>query len=183
MQAYSGFGGIFVVSLKCCILQVMGKKQSIQIDESKLKENVFCDKLQIPVTEVHDINTYIRDSEGLPTKKVYYLERQQYAKLFYCDGAKDKIYKLSPAAKSLFLYVLHHLEHGKDWVIIDRKLYMQKNGISSINTVKKAISELWSVNLINPTAAYPNLVYWINPKYFFCGNRTKKYPDNLIIKG
>lgn len=153
-----------------------------EIDESKLTKNIFIGKLSVPVTEITDLHKYVLGSDGVKTQKVYHIERQQYVKVYYADGAKEIVYKLSPAGKCLFLFIIHHLETGKDWFVFDRGLYMQKNGIKSINTVKGALTELWDAELICPTAAYPNTVYWINPKYFFCGNRPKRYPDNLDIK-
>lgn len=152
------------------------------IDENRLKNNIFKGSLKFPVTEITDLKKYLLDSDGVAVSKVYYIERQQYVKVFYTDGAKEILYKLSPAGKCLFLFIIHHLESGKDWFILDRSLYMQKNKIKSINTVKKAITELWDANLISPTAVYPNVVYWINPQYFYCGNRPMNYPDGRVIK-
>ena len=69
-----------------------------------------------------------------------------------------------------FIYVL---APGKDYIYLNKKLYMQESGISSINTIKTALSGLIDNKIIalSPVKDY----YYINPLYFYSGSRVKKY--------
>jgi hypothetical protein len=54
---------------------------------------------------------------------------------------------------------------------------MQENKISSLNTYKDAIKELIKYGFVNSTTVQD--VYWINPEFFFKGDRLKKYSSNV----
>jgi len=150
-----------------------------KVDESKLKRNPFSESLKIPVTRVVEPNKFV-DKDGVLQPIEYYIEREESVKIYYADGSKKLIQGLSPAGKVLYLFILYHLENGKDWFVLNRPLFLSQTNTGSVNTLKKALIELQEETIISPTTQKD--VYWINPKLFFCGNRAMKYKDNVEIK-
>jgi hypothetical protein len=156
---------------------------AFEINEDLIKGNVFCETLKIPVTKVYDFKRFKAGSDGLVMPDSYCIERQASTRIYHTKGSKEMVNSFSAAALCLYGYIVNNLELNKDYIVIDRKAYMRWAGISSINTVKKAITELWQCNFIAPVPAYPKLVYFVNPKYVFNGNRLAKFPNNLDVRG
>ena len=156
----------------------MKKRQ--EIDESKLIGNPYISKLVIEATKVVESGMYINDQNGVPQPVERLIEKQKYAKVFYCTGCKERVYNLSAGAKSLYLYIIYNLKANKDWIHINREWYMSKNGIKSINTNKDAVKELSRYEFLCLNAEYKDL-FWINPALFFTGDRIKKFRDRVII--
>ena len=151
----------------------------ITVDESKLKRNPFSESLKIAVTRMVEPSKFM-DKDGVMQPVEYYIEREESVKIYYADGSKSLIQGLTPAGKVLYLFILYHLETGKDWFVLNRALFMSQTKTGSVNTLKKALIELQEQSVIVPTTQRD--VYWINPKLFFCGNRVTKYKDNLVVK-
>jgi hypothetical protein len=103
-----------------------------------------------------------------------------HTKVFDQVGAKALVCSLSIRAKELYLHVMYSLVSGQDIIWIHRDRYMELYGIKSVNTYKDAVRDLSDKLLIYPHASLKD-VYWINPHYFFKGNRQSKYPNNLVI--
>lgn len=156
-------------------------KKVIKIDPNKMKVNPYAEALSIDVTRVTNASQH-NIVDGIIHPVCYDVERKQSVRIFYDLLYKNKIAKLSSSAQRMFIYILCNLEQGQDWVYINKDKYMQKNGLTSVNTARKGISELWDNGFIAPTAAYPNDVYWINPAIFFSGSRIAKYPTKLKVK-
>lgn len=157
-------------------------KKLIVVDESRMKVNPFTASLKIPVSKIVDGKQWRSDLDGVMHPVEYLWEREQSTKIYYSKDCRKLVYNLSPAGKSLYLFVLYNLETNQDHIVLNKDNYMKKNDIKSINTYKKAVSELWDNGFITPSSAYPKDVFWINPNLFFNGNRISKYPDNLEIK-
>ena len=87
--------------------------------------------------------------------------------------------KLTAGSKSLLLWLIFEMDYNEDYIWINKTRYMEENDISSINTYKKAITELTRYCVIYPMLGKRN-VYWINPRLMFNGNRITKYPDSVI---
>ena len=104
-----------------------------------------------------------------------------YTKMFDQAGAKALVASLSVRAKELYLHIMYSLDSGQDIIWIHRGRYMELYGIRSINTYKDAVKDLSDKLFIYPHASIRD-TYWINPHYFFKGNRQSKYPNNLIIE-
>lgn len=156
-------------------------KKVIKIDENRLKVNPFVEALSIDVTRVvNDSQHNIVD--GVLHPVCYDVERKQSARIFYDLFYKDKMSQLSSSAQRMLIYILCNLQQGQDWVYVNKDRYMQKNGLTSVNTARKGLTELWDNGFISPTAAYPNDVYWINPTIFFSGSRIAKYPTKVKVK-
>lgn len=157
-------------------------KKILEIDESKLTNNPLAQGLKIPVTRIYDDKRLKPDRDGIMLPIFHHLERQQCVKIYYTPKLKKALIKLSPGAKDLFTFILTSLESSIDYVILDKEKYMHTYKISSVNTFKKAVSELCINAFIYRTEQYPKDVFWINPNFYFCGSRVNKYPNNLSLK-
>lgn len=153
-----------------------------EIDESKLGSNIFVNKLTIDVTKVYNHNKHKPSKSGVMLPETHFIDRTPNTKLFHAQGIKDSVYGLDNPSKSLLLFILLNLQSGKDYIRINRQHFMNKHGIKSENTYRAALKDLCLKEFIYPTIPYPKEVFWINPSLFFCGNRTTKYPDNLVVK-
>jgi len=157
----------------------MKKRQ--EIDQTKLINNPFASKLCIEATAVVESKMFVRDEktgEDIPVERL--VEKAKSTRIYQSAGCKDRVYNLSAAAKSLYLYLLYNVEVNKDWIYLNREWYMKKNTIKSINTYKEAMKELCRYEFMTPTAEYKD-VFWINPQLFFNGNRIRKYPKRVVV--
>ena len=77
------------------------------------------------------------------------------------------------------MWVLQELVENKDFFWLNKTRYKEESGMSH-NTYKNAVDELQLYGLLAATI-YSD-VFWINPHYFFFGNRVKKYPESVYIK-
>lgn len=162
----------------------MTKKESF--DESKLIVNPFVENLEIPVTMVIDTAVKSKTKPVFNTgdfqvwdNNKYYIEKTQSTSIYYSDYSKDRVYNLSDKAKSLYLFLLYNVKRGKDFIQLNREVYMKKNNIKSGTTVIEAIKELMRYGFIVNTEFQS--VYWINPALFFSGSRIQKYPEKTRI--
>jgi hypothetical protein len=73
---------------------------------------------------------------------------------------------------------MFEIDAGEDYLWINRERCLTENDIS-LNTYKKAIDELIKNGLITYTTVKD--IYWINPNFFFHGDRVRKYKDNVKI--
>ncbi len=136
--------------------------------------NPFLASLSIKVNRMKTDNVHKNtgkphemEFEATPLTKVYILAKNR----------KDAC-GLTPAAKSLFVWVLFELDKTKDYIWLNKKRFMKENNIRSPKTVRAAIVELSSCNFINRMEANKQY-YWINPSVFFHGSRINRYPDNI----
>lgn len=150
-----------------------------KIDPEKLKNNPLVNEdFRIVVNKMIDEKSFKREDDLL-VHKDYEMEKESITKVYTLPLYRKLVSTLSPRAKSLFLWLLYEIESGKDYIWINKYRYMEENDISSINTYKESIVDLIVPNIICATI-YPD-VYWINPRYFFNGNRMNKYQDHVEI--
>lgn len=157
-------------------------KKLQEIDESKMVLNPFLGTLQIEATKLTDSNIFIIDEDGIPVPASNLIEKQKFTKVYHCTGCKERVYNLSPSAKSLYLYLIYNVDANKEWLRINVDWYMKKNGVKSINTYKTAMRELCRYMFIHQSPDYKD-VFWVNPELFFHGNRITRFPNNVIVKG
>lgn len=134
------------------------------------------------VVEVNSItfkDQYKKDSSGLLLPVNTEVENVPYTKVYVTSSRRIIISGLSPSAKELYLWIFFEIEHGKDALWINKDRFMLENH-TSLNTYKKALDELIRYALLAFTVVKD--VYWINPDFFFKGNRIEKYPDNIVLK-
>jgi hypothetical protein len=155
----------------------MQKYKKPKFDYNKLGVNPCASSsLIITVNEIAFKDFYMQDEDGilLPAKKE--VEATPFTKLYVTAERRLIVAKLSPAAKELFLWVMLELDSGKDALWINKDRFMEENN-TSLNTFKKAIDELIRYAFLAYTVVRE--VYWINPDFFFKGDRISKYPKNI----
>jgi hypothetical protein len=149
-----------------------------KFEESDLGTNIFISYLQIPVSHFPAKNEYVKDDEGILVNKEVDVEYTPYTKVYQKSNLRLIIAGLTDKSKSLYLWITYELDSNKDYLWINVPRYMEENKLSSLTTYYNAIKELqrWNI-MVNTTVKG---VYWINPEYFFRGNRIEKYPNNLV---
>lgn len=131
--------------------------------------NPFENSLEVRVRKGY--NKRIRN--GVEVKEEWEAEYDPYTKVYEVKGYKANMMNLPIRSKEMLLYLIHSINGGQDWIWIDRVDYMQKNGISSVNTYSSCLKVLCERGYISRHTKTD--VYWINPQLFFKGNRVKKY--------
>ena len=160
-------------------IKKMTRAKRPTINEEKLKNNPLVkEDFQIIINKMIDEKSFKRE-EDILVHNDYQMEKETVTKIYTNPLYRRHISSLSSRAKSLFLWIMYEIESGKDFIWINKSRYMEENNLSSINTYKESIIDLTVPNIICPTI-YPD-VYWINPRYFFSGNRMTKYKDHLIL--
>ena len=154
----------------------MQKYKKPKFDYRDLGINPCRNNLKIPVAYLEFKDSFQVDEQGdwLNTKKR--VDNSPNCKLYTSSLNRKLVSKLSPCGKELYLWIMYEIEVGKEALWINRDRYLEENE-TSINTYKKAIEELIKNAIIAYTVVKD--VYWINPSYFFSGDRLKMYPDCL----
>lgn len=147
-----------------------------EFKESDLGINPHVGILQVPIVDVSIDGQFKTDSEGIHLPAIAKMEYTPFTKLFSKREHRLIISRCTPAAKSLYLWIMYEIEVSKDYIWINKHRYL-KETLTSLNTFKKALTELHRYSLITPTTIKD--VYWINPEYFFKGSRITKYSKNL----
>jgi len=147
--------------------------------DSNLGVNPFCTSLEIQVRKV-STRQYVKDEEhGIMVNNIVLLETTPITKLYATAERRDLVKVLSGTSSKLLLLVMYNLEPGCDHIRIIRKNYMQSLSVKSEITFRTALNELIRYGMLSPTVKQE--VYWINPDFFFQGNRVKKYPNHRKI--
>lgn len=155
----------------------MNKVSKTEYTDKELGTNPCQTSLVIPVNEIPFKNQYKRDGdELLPVVGV--LEVTPFVRVYATAEHRKIVCALSPAASKLLLWVMYDIKHGKDAIWINKDRLMHECSIS-LNTYKKALEELIRYALFAYTIKRD--VYWINPEFFFKGDRVKKYPKCVLI--
>lgn len=117
-------------------------------------------------------------SQYVPLIIIPYSVEEDICCLYTHHSYRKHIAKMSPNAKSLFLWLMYDITTGDEVIWINSIRYMKESSVA-INTFKKSITELCKAAVIYPIENLQNM-YWLNPRLFFKGSRVKKYPDNLV---
>ena len=89
------------------------------------------DWFKIHYSVKEDKNNYVKHhSENTAVKlpKIYKVERQQSTKLLKSAKNRQTVAKLLPAAKALLIYIMYQVEQSQDYVIIDKKEFLNHLG-------------------------------------------------------
>lgn len=157
----------------------MGRKAlKPQEIESRIGTNnpLVGESFKIIVRKMIEGGKYRQDGDVLIPLEVE-VEKEDYVKVYVKPENRKIINALTDTSKRLYIWIMYNIEHGSDWIWINKKLFMSEVHISSLNTYKKAVEELARYNLIHFTAIKD--VFWINPRLFFAGSRVNKYPKNV----
>lgn len=97
----------------------------------------------------------------------------------YCSSDRRlHLARLSPRGHHLLNWIYQKIEYGIDLIWINRHAYMEESGIKRSETYVSAVADLVEYKLLS-RAPFSVDVYWINPYFFFKGNRLKKYPEQI----
>lgn len=158
------------------------------IDESKLGKNPFVDHLVVTVSKLALKDQYTVDKVKLDDgsiEKIYLpsfssAESDEMTRVYTCSTNRKELSVLSARAKELYMFLLYNVDYNKDWVWLNRAMYMKENKINAPNTFITARNELVTANVIQITVKKD--VFHINPKYFFRGNRITKFSKQVKEK-
>jgi len=153
----------------------MNKKKPI-IDEEEIKKSSF--KLEdIKIREFKSKNSFSFDSSDGVTeintsinKKV---ENSDFTKLYKENKQnRDLLLTLGREANWLFIFITYEIETGKDYLWINKALFLEKTKLRS-KDYNKAIKELLVNNILNVTLY--DEVYCVNTSFVYSGDRLKHY--------
>jgi hypothetical protein len=157
----------------------MSRYKKPEIDESALGVNPFLSGLTIKVNKKITGDKFKQDGEFWSKADVEF-EAAPFCKIFSDSERRLKMVSLHPRAKDLLLWVIFEANANKDWLWINKVRYMEENRVSSINTYKAAVNELMQAGFITRTVITD--VFWINPHYFFAGNRITKFKEHVKLR-
>ena len=168
-------------------------------DGLKTAVNPFIETLEIPVVILNKYESRvdpknIKVQDGIVTtlggldqiKKSYFLEKDRSINVYYENNGIDLrpyFLKLSKEGRILLEYVLLYcLRQNALYCNIDTADFMKVYEVSSRTTVWNAKKCLLDAGFISATA-YKGW-FWINPKFFFKGERSRciELKDNLMFK-
>ena len=139
--------------------------------------NPFTNSLVIHTRTMSNPTQFVHE-EGILNHVTYTVETDPVTKLYVNSDKRLHINKLSGQSSKLFLWIMYTIDSGKDYLWINKERVMLELGISSINTYKKSIEELVLHQIIHITSVKDT--YWINPAYFFKGDRSGKYSKCVV---
>lgn len=155
----------------------MQKYTKPKFDIKKLGINPCTSSLVIPVNELAFKDQY-RKEDGMLINALAEVEATPFTKLFVTAERRKLVAALNSSAKELYLWLLYEVNVSEDALWINKERFMEENN-TSLNTYKKAVEELIRYAFIAYTVIKD--VYWINPDFFFRGDRIKKYPKNIQL--
>ena len=132
--------------------------------------------LSVPVGYLEFKDSFQQDGGGDWLHAKQQVDKSPSCRLYTYSQNRKVVSKLSSCGKELFVWIMYELEAGKEALWINRERYFEENGVS-VNTYKKSVDELVRSAIIAYTVVKD--VYWINPAFFFSGDRIKMYPDCL----
>lgn len=104
------------------------------------------------------------------------VDADDYTKVFTKPGYRLHVSALNNQGKALFLWLLFEIDYAEDFFELNKRRFIAENG-SSYQHLSFGVKALMDASIITPTSV--DNVYWINPIFFFKGDRIKMYPDNL----
>jgi hypothetical protein len=153
-------------------------KKAKGIDESKLVYNPFCETLEIKISQIEDRSKTLVTDDGEKVPAYYYVEKDKATRIYLSAANRNTVMGLSTGAMRMYMFILHDITPANDWITVLPEWY-KENGGKSLNVYKQAIEELVAAKYITPTIY--KWTYWVNPRFFYPGNRINKYPDNLKV--
>lgn len=164
-------------------------KKKPDFTEKQLGVNPLTENFTLKCRDVLDTKVYVEidkitSSEGVvmtgksvKNQYCFTVEQEQFTKVFNKSAYRLHIMSLSPKARDLYLWLIYEIDCGKDYIWVNKERYMEELNVS-VNTINSAIQDLIASIVIVPSAIKD--VFWINPLFFFNGNRLEKYKDKII---
>lgn len=127
--------------------------------------------------EVVCIKPHSEEDDNLYTESnKFYIERQRKINVYYDNHSNidEMLYgNLTSKGRDLFLYIQYHIPENKDYISLKLDDVRRKTGISK-NALVTALQSLKANGIITPKS---QSIYWVNPFYFFHGNRIKYFKE------
>ena len=160
-------------------------KDKPEINEEDLGKNPFLNSLHVDVNSIKSDSKYQVYNKAMGEDAIFELANFEFEATPYCKVYADSsrrldMVALSPRSKDLLMWVMYEAKKNKDWLWVNKKRYMEESKVGSINTYKAALNELIKCGFITKTVIMDT--FWLNPHYFFNGNRITKFPDNVKRK-
>lgn len=150
----------------------MNKKD---INRDALGKNTFLNDFKVPVRRITKVEY---DEDGAPKFGGYDMELQAKCSLYVDKDFRKSIFELKGASAQMMLWVMQKLETGNDYIHIKRDTCMKELDMGSKNTYRTALKLLCGNNILAPIYGFPD-IFWINPKLYFKGQRSKVFTDNV----
>jgi hypothetical protein len=144
------------------------------INEKTLVNNPFVGTLVVKATKNTDKSRYLNEDKTGYFNPNYFREQEYPVKVYTSSGRREVLNLLGPNSTKLLIWCIQELEIKQDWFWLNKQRYMDETGVS-YNTYKNSVKELQDQSLLLKTS-YTD-VFWINPHYFFRGNRIDFYKD------
>ena len=158
---------------------LMQKYQKPKFTYKDLGKNPCVSSLEVPVKTLVMKHQFQQDKDDNTLVNVeIQVEALHFSRIYVTSERRKLVSALSMSAKELYLWIMYEIETGEDALWINKDRFMEENN-TSLNTFKKAVEELVRYAFIAYTIVKE--VYWINPDFFFKGDRMKKYPKNIVI--
>ena len=160
----------------------MNKQEKELLEKSV---NPFTTDLTIPVrvfktikkiVDVQDIQEGIITTVPDQLVSKVLVEDAEYTRVYVRQGYRLHVMALPKEAKSVYLWLMYEIDTNLDYVFLNRRRYKEECG-GTWTDLANGILQLTQSGIINNTPIKD--VYWINPRFFFQGNRLKKYQDKL----
>lgn len=149
----------------------MKKKDINRVD---LGKNPFLNDFKIPIRRISKTEY---EADGTPRFGSYDMELQAKCSLYVDPAFRKSIFQLKGASAQLMLWVMQKVETGNDYIHIKRETCMKELEMSSKNTYRAAIKGLCENNILGAIYGVPD-IFWVNPKLYFKGQRSKVFTDN-----
>ena len=153
--------------------------------EKNTNPYVFITNLRIPVVQViKDVQKDETTGEYLVDE--YFFEAASYNRIYTSPALRASIFALSDKARDLYLMMLYMLNADYEYITMSYKkvndLYLSAGARKELNLrmFKETMKELVAHAILDLKDKSKEQ-YWINPNYFFQGDRSKKWPDNTVI--
>jgi|LakMenE01Jun11ns_1017448.scaffolds.fasta_scaffold9382484_1 hypothetical protein len=109
-------------------------------------------------------------------KQSVIVDSEEHSKIFTKAGYRLHVSALSPQGRLLFLWLLYEIDYAEDFLELNKRRFIAEC-TSNYKHLSAGIKSLMDASIIIPTTV--ENVYWINPIFFFKGDRVKKYPNNI----
>lgn len=153
-------------------MTVKDRKQNLGV-------NPFSVSLEIVINKGVEDGVYKYDGEHYLPNEIEY-EDSIYTRIYTDKTLREITNTLSSVSCKIYLWIIHAIYKQEDYIFIDRKRIMEELQIKSVNTLKKSYDELTRYGFITPSREKD--IWWINPMYFFKGNRVIKFPKCVKVK-
>jgi hypothetical protein len=168
------------------------KRKKPEFKEEELGINPFLNTLKLKARHYRKSNKLLKldnvkleddivtIGKTITNEDVYLVEKHEKVSVYTESALRLHIHGMSSKAKSLLFWIMYEADYGKDYMWINVQRYLLETD-SSLNTYKTALIELNRNAILMPILGLTNM-FWINPIFFFKGNRLTKYKSNIEIE-